>query len=272
VSRRTIILFLAVVAGVCLAGTVFVVHQVRESPAASIRALPARIRKLKTVSMSMRSSLRDTAGTVRYTDSSAIADFQRDEAFVALPGVLHDQPLQLVSQGLTMYVTVPSDRQASLPAARWLRVDTASRATARGASFGPIPDPFSVLLSLTGATGRVHHLGTRTLDGEKFRVEQVSVEPKVMAGHIGADDVASADKLGGISLRWTADVWLDGKKRLRRIELSTSIRQHGQPAGTIVLDLRVGAFDDPVQIGIPPADAVRPVPSAAEALRLVGGT
>ena len=56
------------------------------------------------------------------------------------------------------------------------------------------------------------------------------------------------------------------------MQLRSGLTQNRRPAGTLVLDLRLGSFGDVAQIGVPPEDAVHRVGSIAEALALVGAT
>jgi hypothetical protein len=220
--------------------------------------------------MSLRSSLTGPDGSVHYTDSRATLDLVNDRGFVELPDVVRS--LQLVADGKTLYASVPPDRAGLLPGVRWVRIDTASRAEARGASFGPIPDPTTVMTALAGATGKVRQMGRQSLDGQSFRIWRVAVSPREMASRVGPDGVASANQLGGLSLSWTADVWLGRDGLPRRIQLETPLTQQKKPAGKLMLDLRLGSFGDVAQIGVPPEDAVRRAGSMAEALSLVGAT
>lgn len=234
-----------------------------------IAAIPsALLRDHRTLSLTLRSALTFPDGTVKYTDSQAVLDLERDRSFVELPDVIRNGSLTLVSQGRSLYVSVPDDLAGSFGEARWLGLAVPSRAEARGARVGPVPDPTTVMLALAGATGTVVPLGPRTLDGTTYEVVRVTVRPARMATRLGRDNVASADLLGGLSLAWKAEVWR-AEGRFERVVLRTELVTNGTPTGQLSLDLRVGQLDRPIDIGIPPTAAVRPVKSVREALVLL---
>ncbi|HUR79103.1 MAG TPA: hypothetical protein VMZ22_14230 [Acidimicrobiales bacterium] len=248
----------AAVVVIAVATFAFVLRDSR-SDADLIADVPDKVLAHDYVHLSMRTSLTYADGTVRYTDSSASLDSVHDRAHVDLPDVVRSGSLELVSRGLALYIMIPSDLRAGFGEKRWFRIDTASRAEARGARVGPVPDPITVLRSLSGSTGAVSGRGTR---------RAITVRPRLMAARGTRDDVASANRLGGLSLRWRATVTTGSGGELRRLELASPIKQSGE-RGTLHFDLRVGPLDEPIRIGIPPADAVETVPSVHAALVLL---
>ena len=127
------------------------------------------------------------------------------------------------------------------------------------------------MLALAGATGSADDLGSDTVGDTEVRVVGVDIEPRLMAERLGEDNVASANRLGALSLRWRAEVSLTQADVPVRVVLRADLEDDdGVVAGALELDLSIGGRDDPVTIGIPPADAVEPVETVAEALRRLG--
>lgn len=270
-SRREWLLAAAVVA-VAVMGVVAVIALVSDDRSETdvIAGSAEALLDLQYVALDLRTTLTLPDGDARFTDSAAALDLENDRAFVDLPGVLRNDTLELVSEGLTLFLTVPDDLRDEFPGIRWLRVDTDSRARARGAGLGTVPDPTTVMLALAGATGSPEDLGTAMIGDTEVRVVGVDVEPRLMAERLGDDNVASANRLGALSLRWRAEVSLTPDDIPVRLVLRTDLEDDGEVAGTLELDLSIGGLDLPVTIGIPPADAVESVDTVAEALRRLG--
>lgn len=273
-SRREWMLAVAVVA-VAVMGVFAAITLMNDdsSDTDTIAASAEALLDLQYVSLDLRTTLTFPDGDTRFTDSAAALDLENDRAFVDLPGVLRDDTLELVSEGLTLYLTVPDDLRADFPGKRWLSVETDSRARARGAGLGTVPDPTTVMLALAGATGTSDDLGSDTVGDTEVRVVGVDIEPRLMAERLGEDNVASANRLGALSLRWRAEVSLTQADVPVRVVLRADLEDDdGVVAGVLELDLSIGGVNDPVTIGIPPADAVEPVETVAEALRRLGVT
>jgi hypothetical protein len=62
------------------------------------------------------------------------------------------------------------------------------------------------------------------------------------------------------------EVWLDAKGRPRQLQVHADLG----PQGSIVAQVKFGAFGDPLLIGIPPDDAVVNAPSLSAALAIAG--
>lgn len=268
---RERLLALAIV-GVVLAAVVTIVVDPFAGPSTADRLAETPeffLDEYDFISLGLRTSLTDVEGETRFTDSAAELDLLNDRSYVDLPDVLRDDSLELVGQGLTLYVTIPQDLSDAFPGIRWLRVDTASRADARGAGVGSVPDPTTVLLSIAGATGEAELLDDATFDGESVEVYRVTVEPRRMADRLGRDHVASANKLGNLSLTWTAEVSVADDGVPRRIVLRTDLTEDGVDQGSLELDLAIGGLDVPVDIGVPDNAAARPVATVLEALQIL---
>jgi hypothetical protein len=233
-----------------------------------IATAPDRSADHKYFSMGLRLTLVDAAGTSHFTEGTAEFDAVNDRAHVALPPVVAPQGLDLISQGTILFLSVPTDRQAALDGARWVRVAAVTESAAHGAGVGPVPDPMSVLSLLAGIKGKVHTIGTAKLDGVSVTKYRGAVSIRTMSARVGREGAASVRalrRLGRDSL--PVEVWLDGDQLPRYVRVVADQRAEGK----VIAQLRVGSFGQPILIGIPPNDAVRPATTFSEALSLVAG-
>src|SRR5688500_4383743 len=114
-----------------------------------LRGAPSLVHGADPVRLRLELSLVNPDGTMRSVDMESEIDEERDRAHTTLADVIGPGDLELVAQGSVLYLSVPDARQEEL-GARWLRVAADSRAAARGAGVGPLPDPLTVLHALEG--------------------------------------------------------------------------------------------------------------------------
>ena len=263
-SRR-IVIGAVVVLAVALGAVVFLLPS--ESRTEQLRSAPDKALDQDFASAAMRASLVQPDGSSKFTDSTAEFDVENDKAHGTLPDVIEPGDLELVSEGTTLFLSIPVRLQDDFDGARWVQVDAGTTSAAQGAGLAPIPDPATVLFALKGVTGDISKGETTVFEGAQVTEFSGTISTDEMAKHVGDDREASVRALASISKTFDFQAALDGDGLPRRVRLSIEFDE-----GTVVTDLVMSGYGAPVLIGIPPDDAVVPAADFTEALEMVGSS
>lgn len=199
----------------------------------------------------------------RTTRATAAVNEESGRAHLELFPVLADDPLDIVSEGRDLYLSIPILRQQEFGGARWVRVEVESDTAARGAGVGPIPDPLTFLDALEGVVRPVEKGKTEKIGEVKAQRYDAEITYRRVAQRL---EPAQARVIGGFGLtRIPVSVWIDDDGRPVRARFDFDLKEKG----TVEVMLDVTDFGHGILIGIPPRAATLTVGSVEEALRAV---
>lgn len=254
-SRRWLGVVLVALAGI---GAAVLIAPSPPGAEERVRSATRHLHDASPFALHLQMTLEKPDGSTYTVTSNATVDDGSDHAHQELADVIGPGDLEIVTEARKLYVSVPEALQAAV-GARWLRVDARSRAAARGAGFGPLPDPLTVLHALDGATRVSDETIADDLRHRSFLVDLDAIRTRDEDG----EDRAAV--LAGLGRSLEGDVWLDADGRARRVHLVADLGDRGR----IDALLDVTSIGEPVAFGIPRGTDVRIVADVDEALALL---
>jgi hypothetical protein len=188
-----------------------------------------------------------------------------------LGGLLgQDDELEVVVDGLVLYVRWPGDGPSPLPEGkRWYRIDLGKVAEHAGLDVNQLSqlsqaDPTQMLLYLRGASSEIEELGSEKVRGEAtthYRAQvdlreaiEASLEriPGEMRDSLRASVDTLAKQLGTVEI--PVDVWIDGDGLARRVATEFELGTDGT-SEELQMDVRMEFYDFGVDVTAePPAE------------------
>jgi hypothetical protein len=175
---------------------------------------------------------------------------------VSVRGV--DVPIDSIVAGNVLYMRSSLFQQLGLTGGKqWVKIDLAQLARQQGIDLSSLananPTPASALAYLRGA-GHVREVGTDSVRGVSTTHYKVTVDLERAAAESSGSTRQSLRRvieLSGVK-KLPAEVWIDGKGYLRKVE-------YGQPIGngrSVHLSMELHDFGGPVTVKPPAASAV----------------
>lgn len=168
--------------------------------------------------------------------------------------------LRIVATADAAYVQLPAGRVDSA-GNHWLSFRSANGTAAVGAQ-----DPLAVL-GVVGDPDQVETVGRETLHDVDTTHYRVRLDPKRLADAVagsGQNITLPTGTLGKVSGS-TLDLWVDGRKLPRRLEVSLAVEQV-----TVSLVFEYLDYGKPVQVVVPAASDVTMLPSPKELFAKIG--
>jgi hypothetical protein len=184
--------------------------------------------------------------------------------------------LDMVLDGATAYVKLPSSLTASLGASRpWVKLDLAKLSGIPGLSSltdGPsTSDPTQALEMLRSASGSFANLGQQEVDGFQTTHYRLDMSVKRLADNLPASERAAAGQALSLlsqslpSGEFPIDVWVDAHHLIRRVVMSIDL---DLPNGANMQETVIGDYSDygpQSPPATPPASAVMDLSNLAGA-------
>ncbi len=269
---------LLVVGGVVGVGA-YVVFGDHGSAAASEAVAKAVTQSLheQTADMSLDVQISATGMNEHITGSGAF-DFTTHSGTVSVnvPAGNEQMTEQVIEDGSTVYVSMPSQVGQLLPGKGWISVDASTFASGDdgglGSGFNGIENPSALLHQLQSQGDPVDSLGLTTYDGTSVNEYSVTIPLSQLdkdLGQLPADDRQLASGLLPSSI--TEKVYIDGNGLLRGILLPISFSLSGHTL-TETVQMSYSNYGTPVSVTAPPASEVATLQQLEAAEGSTGGS
>jgi ABC-type amino acid transport substrate-binding protein len=176
--------------------------------------------------------------------------------------------IDVVQDGLVMYMRFPALAEALPDGASWVRVDVGKAAAAQGLDLAGLQqftstDPRKLLEYLQGVSGDVAVTGTETVRGVETTRYRGTIDIHRYLNLVPEEKREEVESLLGEIVEQSGigqmpfDVWIDGDGLVRKLEVTFSATEPGASSATDVsLTFELYEYGEDLEIELPPADEV----------------
>lgn len=192
--------------------------------------------------------------------ADGLVDFSEERARMTMRSAAFSAPLELVSQGNTVYIQATAPPFAEQAAGKpWLAYDASGYAPGFGGDAVGGADPRGLLrlLEERGVAGDVRQGGREQVRGVPTTRYTADVDVQALLGEFdGPQFRETAEALEDAEA--TITVWIGAEDVVRRSSMAMRFRVEGQSFATTVT-MELFDFGVPVDVVVPPADQVHQV-------------
>jgi hypothetical protein len=204
----------------------------------------------KTARLTERGSTQIDTGKPLQQTASGVVDLTNGTGSITATSPFGGGKIEIVFAGGTIYEKLPKDLAKLLKVDKpWAKISFSQEASNNGAA-----NPLQFLTSLQGVADSITRVGGETVEGTATTHYKVTIdleEAAKRAGALGSSIKDVADMTG--TKQMPADVWVDGRGRLRKLSVKMHLRIAGKTL-TSTQDVELSDYGTPVHVNIPSAD------------------